>query len=1222
MPTNIEIGALQFGYYTFYLQGSHGGNEGLISTSFFHNYGYAINSIKSQTVLYPLNVESEEAEGAISVLKNEEQGFLKVQEALAYTNGLGKAIQAIAVKGSPSGKDVVTHMEYDEYGLQTKSYPPYVASTTTGEFISASTAKSDQESFYSSAAGIAHTSKAYAKTIVEKSPLLRTLEQGAVGVDWQPDATPKHTVRTEYGTNSTGEVLMFDAGTALHALSLNAGGHYPAGTLYKTIVINEDEKESVVYKDKSDKEILKESVLSGGARVQTYYVYDIFGNLRFIIPPEAIRAGNGSWSDDLRTKWVTEYVYDGYNRQIEKYSPEEQEVTTVYDYLGRVVLRQDGDFRANNEWLFTKYDKQSRVIMTGVCTVAEHTNRADMQTHVDGLTDVSRLYETRTADPVVGYTLTNAFPPITQTDIWTITYYDDYDFDNDVNATADAAFIQESDFSATDYDAAPYWIIGHAPFYRLQDKVTKTKVRHDINPALFGAGVYPFCPSTPNTLYYKGSSITLKPGFRTTAGQTVYIGSAITPPADQIRWLETVSFYDKYERVIQTQSTNHLEGKDVASTQYDFSGKVMWNKLTHMKDKPQKQVIVDQRFIYDAGGRLIDTYQKINNDEKLVSRLEYNELGQVIHKKLHQTTLNKFLQTLDYTYNERGWLQQVNDPYALGSDLFAFRLAYNLDERSLGNPPKWDGTISGMVVADKKADNTYPAGMGRVAYKYTYDNLGRLTEGKTALYNGTAWTVNDNYRESITEYDYNGNIKSLERKENDGSDMDRLEYAYSDIAGNMLKKVTDRITGSAGFVDGANDNNEYDYDHNGNLTRDLNKGITSITYNLLNLPTNITWANGSSIELLYSATGEKLRMTVQQTGGGAVVTDYVGGFEYSNNVLQHFAMSEGRVLASTYEYQYFLKDHLGNVRMTIKNGSTDADKIAQQDFYYPFGLRQSILMPGTGNNKLYNGKELVGADFGLNWYHYGARWYDPQIGRWTTMDPADEFHSPYVYVHNDPINFTDPDGSDENGLVFDKNGQLTDIIYDENGWDIVYGIIDDGQPHPLISFNQVDMSEKDKQSDRNSILNAERNLQLGLPSNLFIDLHTNDRAQSIVDYGLKGRNSESGGLFNLGNYKYAFSSSLRGGPMDYYGNNDCGLGKEVYQFYVLGNAAYNPRDAGNYLWGRAMSELGISCINARHGADVNNYFNGNRDNGWGILPTFQRDDPYDQQAIYRGYHYH
>ena len=136
----------------------------------------------------------------------------------------------------------------------------------------------------------------------------------------------------------------------------------------------------------------------------------------------------------------------------------------------------------------------------------------------------------------------------------------------------------------------------------------------------------------------------------------------------------------------------------------------------------------------------------------------------------------------------------------------------------------------------------------------------------------------------------------------------------------------------------------------------------------------------------------------------------MGGFEYSNSSLQHFAMSEGRVLAGPGTYQYFLKDHLGNIRMTITPGAANSDKIVQQDFYYPFGMRQAIKMPGLGNKKLYNGKELVDQN-GLNWYHYGARWYDPMIGRWTTMDPRCQFHSPYEYGGNNPAAILDPDGA-------------------------------------------------------------------------------------------------------------------------------------------------------------------------------------------------------------------
>jgi len=91
-------------------------------------------------------------------------------------------------------------------------------------------------------------------------------------------------------------------------------------------------------------------------------------------------------------------------------------------------------------------------------------------------------------------------------------------------------------------------------------------------------------------------------------------------------------------------------------------------------------------------------------------------------------------------------------------------------------------------------------------------------------------------------------------------------------------------------------------------------------------------------------------------------------------------------------------------------------QVMEYQHYYPFGMQLEALGYTSGNdlknNYLYNGKELQ-EDYGLNWYDYGARMYDPVIGRWTTMDPLAEKGrrwSPYNYALNNPIRFIDPDG--------------------------------------------------------------------------------------------------------------------------------------------------------------------------------------------------------------------
>ena len=198
------------------------------------------------------------------------------------------------------------------------------------------------------------------------------------------------------------------------------------------------------------------------------------------------------------------------------------------------------------------------------------------------------------------------------------------------------------------------------------------------------------------------------------------------------------------------------------------------------------------------------------------------------------------------------------------------------------------------------------------------------------------------------------------------------------------------------------------YDANDNLTMDLNKDIT---YNTLNLPKRVDFGDMSHIDYTYSADGTKLRTEHFVNGQDTVSTDYCGSLIYEDGARKHLLTDVGYVtgLNTTPLYHYYLKDHQGNNRVVVnQNGDVD-----EENNYYPFGgfytyyESQRNVQPYK-----YNGKEFDGRK-NLNLYDYGARFYDPALGRFTSVDNyAEKYYpmTPYQYGANNPVKNIDVDG--------------------------------------------------------------------------------------------------------------------------------------------------------------------------------------------------------------------
>ena len=441
---------------------------------------------------------------------------------------------------------------------------------------------------------------------------------------------------------------------------------------------------------------------------------------------------------------------------------------------------------------------------------------------------------------------------------------------------------------------------------------------------------------------------------------------------------------------------------DVTSTVYTFTDKPATVTHTHTASGKDSRTEA-YTYSYDHADRLSKVEHTLGGAKVTLAAYAYDNLGRLQSKSLHGSDADRQA----YAYNVRGWLTGIS------GTKFTQNLYYNT-----GNgPAKYNGSISSM---------TWKAGTASTVrgYKSTYDGLDRLlnaTYGETA---GISTNAN-RFSENVTGYDKNGNIKGLQRYGQTGASayglLDNLTFTLN---GNQLSRVEDAVSTAAygtntAFVNGASVAGEYAYDVNGNLTKDLNKGITDIQYNVLNLPSTVSFSDGSTITYTYGADGTKLR-TVHKIGSTTTTTDYCGNVIYENGTQKLLLTEEGYInLTGTQQYHYYLKDHQGNNRVVINQSGT----VEETNHYYPFGG----VFGTTGNTQpyKYNGKEFD-TKKGLNWYDYGARYYDAALGRFTTVDPSSENYyafNPYSYCVNNPIKYIDPDGKDFIIWYKDSNGK-------------------------------------------------------------------------------------------------------------------------------------------------------------------------------------------------------
>lgn len=950
--------------------------------------------------------------------------------SITYYDGLGRPIQQIANKQSNTGKDIITHIEYDEFSRQSKEYLPYVNSAASLNF--STTAKDDVLSFYASPSlattgnpAFEATANPFSEKQLENSPLNRVFKQAAPGNAWAMGQGKE--IKFDYQTNTATEVKLFkatatwNASLGVYDISVVQNGNYQANQLYKTITKDENwisgnNNTTEEFKDKEGKVVLKRTYNStppsgAGGLHDTYYIYDQYGNLTYVIPPLA----EGIASEDNLNYLGYQYKYDNRNRLVEKKLPGKQWEFIVYDKLDRPVATGpiNNPYGATNlvdvGWMITEYDVFGRVIQTGwKNAIVTAATRSTNQTSINSGSNPFTL-------------ATNQ--------ILTKNFYDNYSF---AGAPSPLPTPIENQTLATNVKGMP-----------------------------------------------TGSWVKVLDDTSSTTAEVSY------------------TLYDNKYRPIHTKTTNYLGGYTQVDTHLDWAGKTLYTLTKHKRTSSSTELVVKDMFEYTDQDRLALHKQQINQlPEQLIAKNTYDELGQLISKNVggEDATGATSLQTVDYSYNIRGWLNTINDVNTIGNDLFAFKINYNTPETANA---LFNGNISETFWKTSTDDI-------KRKYDYSYDHLNRLLQ---ADYSKEGNTTFNSYLEQLT-YDKNGNIQSLVRNGNMDTDgmqfenpIDNLTYLYDDTNKNQLLRVFDATSNTQGFkddTDGTDINHDiseapdYAYDANGNMTEDKNKGIESIVYNHLNLPVEIVFPTGK-ITYLYNAVGQKLRKTVEETGI-TTNTEYLSGFQYKNAILQFFPHAEGYVNATEstvkgvgyiFNYVFNFTDHLGNIRLSYsKDPATNALKIIEENHYYPFGLKHSgynsdkMMYSKEGStlrirpvpplfvtsyDKKFNGKSWE-TELGLNIYDFDARGYMPDIVRTFQQDPlAEMFYdfSPQSFLNNNPLCFVDPTGMSSE-WHHDKDGKLVPDAGDMRpGENNIEEIFDGKEWQSTQQLNEVVIQGKD-----------------------------------------------------------------------------------------------------------------------------------------------------------------
>lgn len=899
-----------------------------------------------------------------------------------YIDGLGRPLQTVSKQtalllNGQIADNVKLHY-FDGLGREATNYMPFVSSDNIGKYKSDMPLGAQLSYIYNKYPGEDLYGTGEFSTEYEASPLNRVKKTFRPGASWVGAGRP--TATFDYDYNNANEAIRKWTYTSA---GLFTQGSYLPNTLNKITTSDEKGGKSVIYKDFQGKTILvkvQDKDTSNGLDVNghagwlcTYYVYDDFDRLNFVITPKLVSwlagkyGSNADWVADAGTirELCYNYQYDDRARLTVLHKPGEGNIEFVYDRKGRLVFsRTEGD-KAKQRWLVTLYDNLDRIKVTGFlrnCTY-DRNYLADLLENQPAGSNTINVSVTGDNYAIDNLVLPQRNPS-----------------DGNYIATQGIQFLPGF---VSENNASFFAEIRPAPLPENQQVLISD------NPVPTGADLvalivnyyddYTYAHAKSfrdNYSFPSDNNTNALPTIPTKRSTDFITGQKIRVIDDENYdndgFLLTSSYYDEKANPIQTITENYLRGINIATQQFDFSGKLLNSCVretvpgTSIQNFP---VITSNR--YDQLGRLSSVYKSYNGQtaKKIVS-FTYDEAGQLVKKQLAPDYNNgQGLETLEYSHNIQGWVSGINKNFVQQTSnseqwqhYFGELLGYdNADAQFV--KPQYNGDVAGLAWRTQ-GDNTIRR------YDYDYTKPGAL---KSAFYlqrdfpSAQNWNASKfDFSATQMQYDENGNLLSIQQKgvipgRSTPVVIDQLNYEYDKNGlSNRLARVTDiattgELNGKTGdFVNAQYlPDQHYIYNVDGSLVKDYNKGIQNdaagfegIEYNVLGKPFKITIPGKRILKYVYDASGTLLARRAINT---AISQDtskweyYINDLVLEGSVPQYFVNETGRLRISKTTswsnspapaliiggnngleidnrpafFDYYISDYQDNVRMVL-----------------------------------------------------------------------------------------------------------------------------------------------------------------------------------------------------------------------------------------------------------------------------------------------------------------